>query len=230
MSAVYLIRHGQASFGAPNYDVLSERGELQARVLGEAFARTQLRVNAIVCGEMQRHQQTAKACLDAMGRVAKWREDAAWNEFDHEHLINALRPDATDHAQMRAELMAAPDPSRAFQRVFEKAMERWTGGAHDADYAETWLAFRTRCNAALVRIFDALHPRENALVFTSGGPVAAVAQALLRTPDSAAADLIRGLVNGGVTKLVRGRSGIRLSTLNGHAHFEGAHAHLNTYR
>ena len=31
MSAVYLIRHGQASFGAADYDRLSERGEQQAR-------------------------------------------------------------------------------------------------------------------------------------------------------------------------------------------------------
>ena len=50
---------------------------------------------------------------------------------------------------------------------------------------------------------------------------------------SSGATLLRlswGLVNCGVTKLVRGGDGIRLSTLNGHAHFEGPHAALITYR
>ena len=33
MAAIYLVRHGQASFGAVDYDQLSARGEQQAQLL-----------------------------------------------------------------------------------------------------------------------------------------------------------------------------------------------------
>lgn len=230
MSAVYLIRHGQASFGAADYDRLSDRGQQQARVLGQALARLAPRIGTVVSGDMLRHRQTAQACLQAMGRGGEWRSDPGWNEFDHGAVIDALRPDDIGHVRLRAELMAAADPHRAFQAMFEQAVMRWVGGSHDADYAETWQAFRARCRTALARLFDALPQGSDALVFTSGGPIAALAQELLHIPDSDGFRLNWGLVNCGVTKLVRGRGGVRLSTLNGHAHFEGEHASLVTYR
>ena len=230
MSAVYLIRHGQASFGAADYDRLSERGEQQARVLGGALAHLSPRIGALVSGDMLRHRQTALGCLQAMGQVADCTVDAGWNEFDHVGVVTALRPDFSDPAVLRAELMAQADPQRAFQALFEQAVARWVGGAHDADYAETWPAFRARGKAALATLLDALPQGSDALVFTSGGPIAALAQDLLHIPDSDGFRLNWGLVNCGVTKLVRGRDGLRLSTFNGHAHFEGEHAALVTYR
>lgn len=230
MSAVYLIRHGQASFGAADYDRLSERGETQARVLGGTLAALSPRIGAVISGDMLRHRQTAQGCLQAMGRAADWQVDAGWNEFDHVGVIDALHPDDAGHARLRAELMAAPDPKRAFQAMFEQAVVRWVGGGHDDDYVETWQAFRARCRAALASVLDALPQGTDALVFTSGGPIAALAQDLLRIPDSDGFRLNWSLVNCGVTKLVRGRDGLRLSTLNGHAHFEGEHAALVTYR
>ena len=107
---------------------------------------------------------------------------------------------------------------------------RWVSGEYDADYPETWAAFRARCSQALERLLDGLPRGDDALVFTSGGPIATLAQGLLQSPDDAGVRLSWGLVNCGVTKLVRGGDGIRLSTLNGHAHFEGPHAALITYR
>jgi broad specificity phosphatase PhoE len=230
MSAVHLVRHAQASFGAADYDLLSERGELQARVLGKALVGMAPRVAVVACGDMVRHRQTAAGCLQAMGCTTGSSSDAAWNEFDHTALIVALRPDYADPALLRADLMAQPDPRRAFQAMFEQAVARWVGGGHGDEYAETWVDFRARCRRALANVVEALPKGADALVFTSGGPIAALAQDLLRIPDSDGFRLNWGLVNCGVTKLVRGRDGIRLSTLNGHAHFEGEHAGLVTYR
>ena len=144
MSSIHLVRHGQASFGAADYDLLSERGERQARVLGLALASTMPRVGQVVCGDMRRHRQTAEACLQAMARATDWHSDSDWNEFDHVRLIAALRPEYADHDALRAELQAAPDPQRALKALFEQAMTRWVGGEHDDDYAETWTQFRAR--------------------------------------------------------------------------------------
>ena len=38
MSTILLVRHGQASFGAADYDNLSPTGHEQSRVLGAALA------------------------------------------------------------------------------------------------------------------------------------------------------------------------------------------------
>ena len=46
MSVLYLVRHGQASFGRENYDRLSKRGVEQARIVGDYFIRTGLRFDA----------------------------------------------------------------------------------------------------------------------------------------------------------------------------------------
>ena len=40
MSTIYLVRHGQASFGAASYDQLSAKGEQQAQVVGDFFKQT----------------------------------------------------------------------------------------------------------------------------------------------------------------------------------------------
>ena len=59
MTTIYLIRHGQASFGAESYDKLSPNGELQAKLLGQYFNKILKEEPYVVAGSMQRHQQTA---------------------------------------------------------------------------------------------------------------------------------------------------------------------------
>ena len=90
--------------------------------------------------------------------------------------VQALHPDPVAAAGLRETLMAAPDPKRAFQAVFVQALARWVSGEFDADYPETWAAFRARCSQALERLLDGLPRGDDALVFTSGGPIATLAQ------------------------------------------------------
>ncbi|MFT6897580.1 MAG: broad specificity phosphatase PhoE [Paraglaciecola sp.] len=66
MACIYLIRHGQASFGKDDYDCLSELGHQQARQLGADLERRGIRFGHAIRGGMLRHQQTANACLKAM--------------------------------------------------------------------------------------------------------------------------------------------------------------------
>ena len=63
MTTIYLIRHGQASFGAESYDQLSPNGELQAKLLGQYFDNILKEEPYVVAGSMQRHQQTAQIAL-----------------------------------------------------------------------------------------------------------------------------------------------------------------------
>jgi broad specificity phosphatase PhoE len=230
MGVVYLVRHGQASFGAADYDQLSETGVAQARVLGEALRERLPRVDAVVTGTLARHRQTADACLAALGVELEQRRAAGFNEFDHEEIIVRHTPGYADRTRMMQDLAETPDPRRAFQDVFTQAVARWVGGRHDDEYSESWPAFRERCIRALDGLIQELGSSRSALVFTSGGPITAICQDLLGIPDTHAFRLNWALANCGVTKVVYGERGRFLSTLNEHGHFEGARRALLTYR
>jgi broad specificity phosphatase PhoE len=230
MGAIYLIRHAQASFGAADYDQLSEMGMTQSKMLGRALLERRPRTDRIVCGTMRRHHQTAEGCLEAMSLPFELERDAAWNEYDHQNVLHVFDRRYEDPAVLAGELAASDNPRKRFQEIFVASMDRWVGGQHDGEYAESWPAFKARVNGALARLNAALGKSQGALVFTSGGPIAAVCGALLNLSGEDALRLNSKLANASVTKLVCGAKEIHLSTLNEHAHFEGEHASFITYR
>jgi broad specificity phosphatase PhoE len=230
MGTIYLIRHAQASFGAANYDRLSEVGLTQANVLGRALASRGPRTDRIVSGTMRRHEDTARGCLEAMGAPVQWDSDSDWNEYDNQNVLRVYDPRYADASTLTAELAASSDPRRRFQEIFLASMNRWVSGRHDAEYAESWSSFRARVNGALERLNASLAKSQGALVFTSGGPIAAVCCALLNLSGQDALSLNSKLANASVTKLLCNGKTVHLSTLNEHAHFEGAEAALMTYR
>ena len=230
MGAIYLVRHGQASFGKADYDQLSDTGYEQARVLGGALKSRILQLDAVATGSMARHRQTAETCLQAMQQVISRREMPGFNEFDHEQVIQRYEPRYASRLVLMADLAKTLKPRRAFQEMFEKAVARWVGGQHDDDYSESWPAFRARCIQALDTLVDSLGPSKSAIVFTSGGTITAICQQHLHIPDEYAFKLNWTLANCAVSKIVYGSHGHYLSTVNEHAHFEGAHSKLITYR
>jgi broad specificity phosphatase PhoE len=227
-SPLVLVRHGQASFGAADYDVLSETGRRQACVAGEALRGRLAAVRAAVTGTMRRQRDTAAACLDAMGLAVPVTEDAAWNEFDHEEVLRVFEPRWADHAELHRDLVAAGRPD-AFERAFLAAVARWTGGAHDEEYRETWPAFLGRVDEALSRLAGG--PAGAVLVFSSGGPISAACRAHLAARDAAGvlAHAFR-LANASVTTLETGPDGFRLRAFNDAAHLGKPEAGLLTFR
>lgn len=230
MGAIYVIRHGQASFGVGDYDKLSSTGFEQARVLGESLRARIPSVDAVVCGGMRRHRETAETCLAAMGLPKHYDVDAGWNEFDHEELVEREEPRYANKLTMKLELAATLNPRKAFQQVFERAMARWTGGEHDAEYREPWPQFRTRVDSALQQLVERLGPSKTALVFSSGGPIGTLVADNLGAPDAQVPVLMARIVNASVTKIVYGKRGCHVLSVNEHGHFEGGGGKLITYR
>jgi broad specificity phosphatase PhoE len=66
MGTLYLVRHGQASFGAENYDELSELGHRQSVRLGEYFAQKGISFDRLIAGTLNRHKQTLGDVLQGM--------------------------------------------------------------------------------------------------------------------------------------------------------------------
>lgn len=222
MSAIYLIRHGQASFAAADYDQLSPLGEQQSRRLGSALT-TRIGVPAgVICGGMRRHAQTAAACLGAMNLPAQWQIDNAWDEFDHNDVLGVYQPRYRQQSAIAADVADQADPRAAFQALFGAALARWAGGQHDAEYRESWRAFCERVEQGLAQMQAALGRGETLLVFTSGGAISVVCRQLLGLSDERALRINLTLANASITKLLVGRSGVHLGSLNEHAHLESA--------
>lgn len=217
MAAIYLVRHGQASFGAQDYDNLSELGVRQSAVFGEALRARGTRVARVLSGTMRRQEQTARAALDGAGLDVPCELDERWNEYDHLGLLGA-------HGNGQAQAGSPSD----FQHALESAMRTWIAGGSACP--ETWTAFRGRAEQACRELVEGLGRGETALVFTSGGVIASVCAGMLGGAPETFLAMNRVVVNTGVTKLVSGRSGVSLVSFNEHAHLEGAPAELLTYR
>jgi broad specificity phosphatase PhoE len=218
LGLLLLVRHGQASFGAEDYDVLSETGWEQGRLLGRWLAERGVKPTAVVQGGMRRHRETAEAMAGAAGWDVDVETDPGWDEFDHLAVVAAYP---------RSDVPTGELDRRAFQQVFERATERWTGGGFDEEYAEPWPAFRRRVGAALDRATAAAGPGGTVVVVSSGGPIAA-AGATLVDPDADDAGFARMwgrlnavLVNSSVSRVVVGSTGARLLSWNDHAHVAG---------
>ena len=218
MGVLLLVRHGQASFGADDYDVLSETGWQQGRLLGAWLAARDVVPTAIVHGGMRRQRETVQAMVTATGWSARVETDPGWAEFDHLAVV-AAHPEAP----------AAGVDRREFQRAFERATERWTAGADDADYPEPWSGFRARVSGSLAAACAASGPGGTVVVVSSGGPIAAACAELVDPDGGDGPGFARAwarfntvVVNSGVTRVVVGSTGPRLLTFNEHPHLEGA--------
>ena len=222
MSSILLVRHGQASFGAADYDVLSPTGHEQSRVLGAALAARGVTPDVVVVGEMRRHAETAAGVLAGAGWTADQVVDAGWNEFDHEQVLGVHEsPTAREGESEKA----------AFQRWFEEATRRWTSGEHEDAYDESFATFTARVDASMARVAASLPSRGTAVVLTSGGAIAWIVASLLADDVPARTDLWLRLnpvsINTGTSTIVRGARGTTLVAFNAHDHLS---PELLTYR
>ena len=179
---------------------------------------------------MQRHQDTARAALAAMALDVQMRIHAGVNEFDHENVIEVAQPRYADKAAMMSEMAASGDPRRAFQTFFQDAVSRWVGGNHDAEYSEPWSVFKLRCVSTLDELVQLTPAKGQAVVFTSGGFISVVCAHLLGLHDTQAFTINWTLANAGITKILVGRDGLHLVSINEHGHVEGANPPLLSYR
>jgi broad specificity phosphatase PhoE len=216
MPVVYLIRHGQASFGAEDYDVLSPVGHQQSQLLAQALVRRGVvKPDRIVAGSLKRQQATAATCSAAAGYRRPIETDPGWDEYDHVALLSGHEDVGTDH--------------RSVQQVLDAALLSWIrSGGPDAN-GRTFEVWREGTIAAQQELMDSLGRGGTGLAFTSGGVLAAICAQLLGLGAEGFVALNRVTVNTGITKIVSGRAGTSLLSFNDHGHLEGA-TELLTYR
>ena len=226
-----LVRHGQASFGSDDYDVLSSRGVRQSRKVGQTLADFGVEPTTFVHGGMRRQRETAEEMLRAAPWELEVELDERWRELDHLAVMGAY-PDLTDAERFQLDGGAGMDV-RAFHELYTKATSRWASGAHDGDYEETFVEFIGRVRDAIGHAARDAGERRTGIVVTSGGPIAAACAMLTEVgeePRSLTAAWTRFnavVVNSSVTRIVVGSTGARLLTFNEHSWLD---RELVTYR
>ena len=215
MPLICLVRHGQASFGAKDYDALSDLGRTQAWAVGRELARRGLRNPHLVAGTLTRQRDTAQLLAEAAGFEEPLRYDHRWNEYDHLALLNRYAPTGGG--------------THSVQGLLDRALLVWMGDLAATGDA-SWAAFVAGAVGALRELSVSIDRGRDAVVVTSGGLLAALCSTLLHLPPQGVVALNRVTANASVTTLVVGSSGTSLLTFNDHAHFTGDRRHLLTYR
>ncbi|KWT00041.1 MULTISPECIES: histidine phosphatase family protein [Pseudomonas syringae group] len=225
MGSIYLIRHGQASFGADDYDVLSPVGIWQSRVLGAHLAGLGLSFDRCVSGELRRQQDTARHTLaqyaEAGIATPPLEIDSAFDEFDAEAVIKALIPAMLQDEPEALDILrnATTNPA-GFQHLFSLITERWLSGNHDTPGLQSWLGFVARVKAGLDRILHAAGPHERIAVFTSGGTITALLHLIMQIPAAKALDLHWHIVNTSLHQLKFKGNDVALASFNNYTHLQ----------
>ena len=236
MSDLYLVRHGQASFGRGDYDRLSPLGVRQARILGTHLVRIGLRFDAAYSGTMDRQRSTADEVFqcyrDAEKTVPELVQTDGLNEYDTTAVVSAQVP-----AMMAADPTLADDLERmytdkeSFKRIFEGAMLRWVSGNHDNPGSESWTHFASRVSDALQDIMRAHGRGSTVAVFTSGGPICAALKWVLGLSGERAIRLNWQVVNTSYSRFMYNDERITLAGFNSISHLElNNEQSLITYR
>jgi broad specificity phosphatase PhoE len=231
MANIYLIRHGQASFGSHNYDNLSNLGRTQARHLAKHFNQRAIRPSHVICGNMTRHQQTRDACLATLSPPLlhdPLQISAKWNEFNHENVIAVYRPELAKPEAMKQYLHQQASPTRAFVELFSQAILQWQQAPNADDYSESWQHFSQRVARGLQQLTTETEQDDTVFVFTSGGVISTAIMQVLSIPEIQFFNINKQLVNCSVTQLQLKQQRLSLITMNEHSFFGGEQRHLHS--
>jgi len=234
MSTLWIIRHGQASFGDSNYDKLSELGQAQSRILGKYLRKTGVVFDKVYTGDMSRQTETAMIALAEMDENAKPAEtitDPAFNEYDHQSIITALLPGLMeDEPAMNDILPNIFKDNREFQKMFGKIVDRWVSGQYETPGAESFKDYVSRVEQGLAQAAEKGDGSQIG-IFTSGGVVSVAMKTALGLSDEEAMRLGWWVKNTAVTVLERRKGRFNLMSFNGLAHLEMENRpELMTYR
>lgn len=230
MAILYLVRHGQASFGAANYDQLSPLGVVQAGHVGRWLAQVVTSADRLVAGSLVRHQDTANAAIEA------WRAahpsvslpsldtDPRLNEYDHVDFLEVAQREL-DPASFKLD----PGLSRAeFHRMFEIAFARWMDPDHAHQYREPFSEFQSRVLHGLEDLMQGDLP--TTVAFSSGGSIATIVQAIMGLDRTRMMAVNTLMANAAVTKLVFSGKRRSVAFLNNYGFLEALDPALVSFR
>jgi broad specificity phosphatase PhoE len=212
MGTLYLVRHGQASFGADDYDQLSELGQRQSVRLGEYFAARGIHFDGLIAGTLKRHKQTLEGILQGMRRAGEHLSWEGLNEYDSAAVIATVHP-------KQLERPTSPEQYRHHFRLLRDGLAQWMAGATQPRGMPTYPEFVAGVAGALDHV-RANHYGQNVLVVTSGGPISTAVGHVLRTPPETTIELNLRIRNTAITEFAFTPKRHMLVSFNGIPHLD----------
>ena len=219
MAALYLVRHGQASFGTHDYDRLSSLGVRQAQQAGQYLRARTGGAARIVCDSLVRQRDTAAEiarCRTALqAEAVPIQIDERFNEVDLESLITHLAASLYDADGTLAALLSEASTSRtSYQKLVKRVFIHWQTLSEPGHSLESWSMFASRVSAALADLMSTSRPGGTTIVVTSGGVIAALVQQVLALPAPSAYGFLEAQMNCSITCLLHDRQRASLSSFN----------------
>ena len=194
MGNVYLVRHGQASFGADDYDQLSPLGLQQSIRLGEYWRERGMQFEAVITGSLKRHRQTWEGIQQGLQNTSL--QALVWpglNEYDSEAVIHCIHP----------EPLAKPNTPKLYKHHFgllRKGLQEWMHGRAQPAGMPVFVDFVQGIQDALAHVRQ--HHSGHVLVVSSGGPISTAVGCLLNTPPESMIEMNMRMRNTAVSECV----------------------------
>lgn len=192
MGTLYLVRHGQASFGADDYDQLSPLGQQQSVRLGAYFVAKGLRFDAALVGTLRRQTQTLAGICEGAGTPLEALPWPGLNEYDSAAVIRAIHPAPLPRPD-------TPEAYRQHFRLLRDGLTQWMNGVVSPQGMPTYDAFVQGITSALDHVRRQYHGG-NVLLVSSGGPISTAVGHVLGTSPETTIELNLRIRNSSVTE------------------------------
>ena len=215
MATIYLIRHGQASFGADDYDKLSELGCRQASMAGEYFRDSGIHFDAVYSGDLSRQRETARLAIASQPEDIPHHIDPRFNEIQNDEQLKCLMPEVIKHnPTVQALVEKGLSSSKDYQKVIDAVFNYWVSPACDEPRIQSWADFSSAARQALTDVMQGQGAGKTVGIFTSGGTLATIVAQVLGLGGEQTYQFYEPIFNCSVTQLFYSDSKVSLSYFN----------------
>jgi broad specificity phosphatase PhoE len=221
VSSLLVIRHGQASIGADDYDVLSHLGIEQSRRLGGHLAGHGEQLDSAFVGPRKRQRDTVAHLRSAAAEQGVTYPEPevleALDELPAFELVRVGLPQLVER-DPEAKRLAENEDGRALGRLFDLLLFRWAQGEIAAPDIETFQQFEARVSAAFAEIMRRSGRGKRVAVVTSAGPTSIALRLALGLSERKTCELMNLVANSAMTELRLRETELSLSLFNAVPH------------
>jgi broad specificity phosphatase PhoE len=193
MGKIYLVRHGQASLGAENYDQLSSLGVQQSARLGEYFRSCGTTFEAAYSGTLLRQQQTLSHILQGLALPQlHCTSNPALNEYDSHSIIRGVHSGVIPSPK-------TPEGYKEYFRLLRLGLLSWMTKQSEPENVPPFTIFSDGI-VRLLKNVQAEHT-QSVLIVSSGGPISTALAYLLGMSDAGRIELNLRLRNSSISEL-----------------------------
>lgn len=224
MSKLYFFRHGQASLGADNYDVLSDKGKEQSKALGHYLVENQFSFDKIFVGPLVRQIDTYKAVREVYSKqgcsIPEYREVKGLKEHQGIEAMKIALPEMikSDSYLKSLSQSSKSHPEKTIRNTmlgFQYFLGQWAEGEIVVEGIPTWASFREEVRKGLNEVLKSVGKGETVGVFSSGGTISAITAECLNLPnEKSVAELNFSIRNASFTSFLYSNKQLNLLSFN----------------